>query len=64
MLLESRFLFTQSKNEFHEHTGNKQAKSISGKQIAPRAAGSWEKSSCFLLSYGGFYPLKIGGVPV
>ena len=36
MLPESRFLFTEPKNEFCEHTGSKQAKVfITGKQIAP-----------------------------
>ena len=36
MLLESKFLFMEPKNEFWEHTGGKQAKVfITGKQIAP-----------------------------
>ena len=33
---------------------------IKVKQIAPRDAGSGEKSSRALLSYRGFYPLKMG----
>ena len=62
MLLESGFLFTQSKNELHEHTGSKQAKSFYyRKQIAPRAAGRGQKSSHSPLSYRGFYPIKMGG---
>ena len=36
---------------------------ITGKQIAPRAAGRGEESLPPLLSYGGFYPLKMGGIP-
>ena len=55
MLLESRFLFTQPKNELHEHTGVKQTVFIIGKQIAPKGE---EPPS--LLSYRGFYPLRIG----
>ena len=35
----------------------------SGKQISPRPAGRGEKSTHSLLSYRGFYPLKMGGVP-
>ena len=34
---------------------------ITGKQIASRTAGSGEKSPLSLLSYGAFYPLKMGG---
>ena len=42
-LPEFGFLFTQPKNEFHEHTGSKQV-FITGKQIASRTSGIGEKS--------------------
>ena len=62
MLLESGFLFTQPKKEFHEHTGSEQAKSLL--QEASSSQGCWERGEepPFLLSYRGFYPLKMGGV--
>ena len=60
---ESGFLFMGSKNEFREHPGSKQASKvfIKGKQTAPRAAGSGEKSPLSLLSYRVFYSWKLGG---
>ena len=50
MLLESRFLFMQPKNELCEHIGSKQVEVfISGKQIAPAQT----------LGGGGRVPLPI-----
>ena len=65
MLLESGFLFTQLKNELHEHTGNKQAKSLlqESKEL-PELLGAGRRDPCSLLSYRGFYPLKMEGVPM
>ena len=63
MLPESGFLFAQPKNEPHEHTGSKQAKSSlqKSKQL-PGQLGRGEKNSPPTpLSSWGFYPLKMGG---
>ena len=56
MLPESGFLFTEPKNELHEHTGGKQAKVfITGKQTATRTeTGRERKSPPFLLFCRGF----------
>lgn len=58
MLLESGFLFTQSKNELWEHTGSKQASKvfIIGKQIAPRASGRGEENPLLYCLIGVFIP--------
>ena len=65
MLPESSFSFRQQKNELGEHTGSKQAKSLlqESKQL-PGQAGSGEKSPHSLLSYRGFYPLRMEGTNV
>ena len=39
---------------------SKQSLFITGRQIAGRAAGCGEKSLLSLLSYSGFYPLRMG----
>ena len=63
MILESGFLFTAVEEWTPEHTGSKQASKvfIKEKQIAPRAAGRGKKSPLSLLSFRGFYSLKMGG---
>ena len=52
----------QSKNELCEHTGSKQASKvfIKEKQMAPRTAGSREKSLPFSIILQGFLSLKGG----
>ena len=60
MIPASGFLFTVVE-ELTPHTGSKQAVFMKGKQIAPRAAARGEKSPLSLLSYSGFYSLKMGG---
>ena len=56
---ESGFLFMQSKNELHKHTGSKQAKSL-----LQESKQHPEMKSPPPLSYRDFYPLKMGGVPM
>ena len=59
MLPASGFLFTQLKNEFYEHTASKQVKSLlQDSTQLPGQAGRGKKSP-LLLSYRGFYPLKM-----
>ena len=59
MLPESGFLFTQSKNELCRHTGSKQAKCLlKESKLLPGLLGGGRRGP--LLSYRGFYPLKIG----
>ena len=62
MMPESAFLF-MAMEEWTLQTHRQQASKvfIKEKQIAPRTAGMGEKSPCSLLSYRGFYPLKMGG---
>lgn len=61
MLLESRVLLSELKEELQEHSGSRQAKSSSqeSKQLSGQLGGEEELPS--LLSYRGFYPLKMGG---
>ena len=60
MMPESAFLF-MAMEEWTLQTHRQQASKvfIKEKQIAPRTAGMGEKSPCSLLSYRGFYRLKI-----
>ena len=57
---ESGFLFAEPKNELHEHTGSKEANSLlqESKQH-PGQLGRGRRVPT-LLSYRGFYPLKMG----
>ena len=52
----------RSKNELREHTGRKQAKFLLKKsRWLPGLLGAGRRAPPFLLSYRGFYPLKMEG---
>ena len=61
MIAESRFVFTQSKNELYTHRQQASKVFKKEKQIAPRTGWEGEKSPLSLLSFRGFYFLKRAG---
>ena len=65
MLPESRFLFTQLKNELHKHTQAASKQSLYYRKTnSSQGCGKEGEEPPFLLSYRGFYPLKMGGTSV